>query len=121
MLGSPNAEKSGANENLHHGDAGRLPRNRWFESGSLQRRVRDEPLPPSALERRFEKAGPMVRIQFPPPESLRTIGPSTLVAAQPPRGGKAPSVTTIAIENALLVKRWHSTRWHLSTGVSRLV
>ena len=31
-----------------------------FESTSLQRRVRDEPLPPSALERRFEKAGPMV-------------------------------------------------------------
>jgi hypothetical protein len=63
--------------------------------------------------RALRKAGPMVRIRFPPPESLRTIGPSRLVAAQPPRGGKAPSVTTIAIENALLVKRWHSTRWHV--------
>ena len=42
-----------------------------FESIFLQRRVRDEPLPPSALERHFEKAGPMVRIQFPPGESLR--------------------------------------------------
>src|ERR1700730_2460603 len=39
MLGSPNAEKSGATENQHHGDAGRLRRNRWFESGSLQRGV----------------------------------------------------------------------------------
>jgi hypothetical protein len=28
-----------ANENRHHEDAGRLPRNRWFESCSLQRRV----------------------------------------------------------------------------------
>ena len=31
MLGSP--EKSGVNENRHHGNAWRLPRNRWFESG----------------------------------------------------------------------------------------
>src|SRR5947207_5820104 len=40
MLGSPPAEKSGANENRHHGDAGRLPRNRWFQSGSLPPSVR---------------------------------------------------------------------------------
>ena len=39
MLGSPNTENSGENETRHHGDAGRLSRNRWFEPGSLQRRV----------------------------------------------------------------------------------
>src|SRR5437660_6227671 len=55
-------------------------------------------------------AVPMGRIHLPPPESLRTIGPSTLVAAQPPRRREGPISTTIAIENALLVKRWHSTR-----------
>ena len=32
--------KVGANENRHHEDAGRFPRNRWFESGFLHRRVR---------------------------------------------------------------------------------
>jgi hypothetical protein len=34
--------KVGANENRHE-DGGRLSRDRWFESGSLQRRVRCEP------------------------------------------------------------------------------
>jgi hypothetical protein len=33
----PARGKVGANENRHHEDAGRLPRDRWFESGSLQR------------------------------------------------------------------------------------
>src|SRR5437763_1604682 len=31
--------KVGANENRHHDDAVRRPRDRWFESGPLQRRV----------------------------------------------------------------------------------
>jgi hypothetical protein len=31
--------KYGANESRHRGDAGRFPRDRWFESGFLQRRV----------------------------------------------------------------------------------
>jgi hypothetical protein len=33
-----------ANESRHREDAGRLPRNRWFEACSLQRRVCCEPL-----------------------------------------------------------------------------
>jgi hypothetical protein len=33
----PARGKVGANENRHHEDARRLPRNRWFESCSLQR------------------------------------------------------------------------------------
>src|SRR5258707_10494060 len=32
----------------------------------------------------FPDAGPMVRIRFPPPESLRTIGPPNGLANQPP-------------------------------------
>jgi len=43
MLGSPHAEKSGATKSRHHGDAGRLPRNRetlwggrrWMATSSL--------------------------------------------------------------------------------------
>ena len=52
----PAHRKSGANENRHQDDARRLPRDRWFESGSLQRAVSREldaapgkhiePLPP---------------------------------------------------------------------------
>src|SRR5215831_14022806 len=34
----PARGKVGANESRHHDDAGRLPRNRLFESGVLQRR-----------------------------------------------------------------------------------
>src|SRR6516225_11890720 len=36
----PTRGKVGANENRYYEDAGRLPRNRWFESGFLQRRVK---------------------------------------------------------------------------------
>jgi ABC transporter substrate binding protein len=39
----PARGKVDANEYRHHEDAGRLPRNRWFESYSLQRGVRCEP------------------------------------------------------------------------------
>ena len=35
----PTRGKVGANENRYYEDAGRLPRNRWFESGFLQQRV----------------------------------------------------------------------------------
>src|SRR6516165_2902520 len=37
---TPARGKVGANENRYYEDAGRLPRNRWFESLALQRRVR---------------------------------------------------------------------------------
>jgi len=37
--GFPANGKVGANENRHHDDAPRPPRDRWFESCSLQRRV----------------------------------------------------------------------------------
>ena len=61
---------------------------RGFESCSLQRRVRDEPLPPSAMERRFEKAGPMVRIQFPPAVSpVRTAFFGRIPSMADPAGG----------------------------------
>src|SRR6516165_9258477 len=39
----PTRGKVGANENRYYEDAGRLPRNRWFESGSLQQRVSRTP------------------------------------------------------------------------------
>src|SRR6516162_2139964 len=41
---TPARGKVGANENRYYEDAGRLPRNRWFESIFLQRRVRCEPV-----------------------------------------------------------------------------
>jgi O-methyltransferase involved in polyketide biosynthesis len=37
--------KVGANENRHHDDAGRLPRNRWFEAGVL-----DDPISPRLVD-----------------------------------------------------------------------
>jgi hypothetical protein len=39
----PASGKAGANDNRHHNDASRLTRDRWFESGFLQRGVRCEP------------------------------------------------------------------------------
>src|ERR1700732_797215 len=40
---APLQPKYGANESRHRGDAGRFPRDRWFESGFLQQRVACKP------------------------------------------------------------------------------
>src|SRR6516165_11275111 len=42
---TPARGKVGANENRYYEDAGRLPRNRWFEALALQRRVDCKPVP----------------------------------------------------------------------------
>jgi hypothetical protein len=43
LLEPPANGKVGANDKRHHDAAGRLPRDRWFESFSLQQRVSNEP------------------------------------------------------------------------------
>jgi hypothetical protein len=57
---SPANGKVGANETRHQNNAGRLSRDRWFESGSLQRRVISEPWAKGTRDADLNLASPLL-------------------------------------------------------------